>query len=219
MQTRIRDSIEERERFLAAVSHDLKTPVTRIRLRTEMLTDADLRERFRTDVDDMQHLLDSAIDFLRGKSVDEPVQPIDLVALAESLVDDYAGMGDVVLHAPEALRFSGRPKALKRALVNLIDNALKYGGAAEIELSPKVDGVEISVQDRGPGLPTSELAKVLEPFYRVEGSRNRNTGGTGLGLAIVRQIARSHGGDIVLANREDGGLRAMLRLPDGVRND
>ena len=217
MQTRIRDGIEERERFLAAVSHDLKTPVTRIRLRTEMLTDADLRERFRTDVDDMQHLLDSAIDFLRGKSVDEPVQPIDLVALTESLVDDYAGMGDVVLHAPEALRFSGRPKALKRALVNLVDNALKYGGAADIELAANVDGVEISVQDRGPGLPESELDKVLEPFYRVEGSRNRNTGGTGLGLAIVRQIARSHGGDIVLANRENGGLRAVLRLPDSVR--
>jgi len=217
MQTRIRDAIEERERFLAAVSHDLKTPVTRMRLRTEMLTDAEVRERFRSDVDDMQQLLDSAIDFLRGKPVDEPVQPIDLVALAESLVDDYAGLGDVVLHAPDALRFSGRPKALKRALMNLIDNALKYGGGAQIELAPKAGGVEISVTDEGPGLPECDLEKVFEPFYRGEASRSRDTGGTGLGLAIVRQIARSHGGDVILANCENGGLQAVLRLPDAVR--
>ena len=212
MQTSIRDGIEERERFLAAISHDLKTPVTRLRLRTEMLADADLRERFRTDVDDMQLLLDSALDFLRGRSVDEPIQPMDLVALTESLVDDYEGRGEVVLNAPEALRFPGRPKALKRALVNLIENALKYGGQAEIALVMKDDGVEISVQDRGPGLPESELDKVFEPFYRVESSRSRDTGGSGLGLAIVRQIARSHGGDVLLANREHGGLNAVLHL-------
>lgn len=218
MQSRIREGIEYRERFLAAVSHDLKTPVTRMRLRTEMLRDADLRERFRIDVDDMQQLLDSALDFLRGKSVDEPVQPIDLVALTESLVDDYAERGEVVLHAPDALRFPGRPKALRRALVNLIDNALKYGGQAEIDLALKNDGVEISVQDRGPGLPESELEQVFEPFYRVENSRSRDTGGTGLGLAIVRQIAESHGGSIVLINRQHGGLRAVLWLPSVATN-
>ena len=213
MQTKIREGIEYRERFLAAVSHDLKTPVTRMRLRTEMLCDADLRDRFRTDVDDMQELLDSALDFLRGNSVDERVQPIDLVALTESLVDDYGERGTVVLHTPDALRFPGRPKALKRALVNLIDNALKYGGQAEVDLVQKNDGVEITVKDRGPGLPESELEQVFEPFYRVENSRSRDTGGTGLGLAIVRQIAESHGGSIVLVNREHGGLRAVLWLP------
>lgn len=212
MQTRIRGGIEERERFLAAISHDLKTPVTRLRLRTEMLEDAELRERFRTDVDDMQDLLDGALDFLRGQSVHEAVQPIDLVALLESLVDDYGDHASVTLQAPDVLRFAGRPKALKRALVNLIDNALKYGGRADIRLAQTTDGILVTVQDGGPGLPQEELDKVFEPFYRVESSRSRDTGGSGLGLAIVRQIARSHGGDITLSNRPEGGLRAELRL-------
>lgn len=213
MQTRIRDGIEERERFLAAISHDLKTPVTRLRLRTEMLADAELRERFRTDVDDMQDLLDGALDFLRGQSVHEAVQPIDLVALLESLVDDYADHAAVTLQAPDALRFAARPKALKRALVNLIENALKYGGRADITLARSEQGVEVIVQDSGPGLPEAELEKVFEPFYRLESSRSRDTGGSGLGLAIVRQIAHSHGGDVVLRNLQQGGLRAELRLP------
>ncbi len=219
MQSRIRSGIEERERFLAAISHDLKTPVTRLRLRTEMLADAELRERFRTDVDDMQDLLDGALDFLRGQSVHEAVQPIDLVALLESLVDDYADHASVTLQAPEALRFAGRPKALKRALVNLIENALKYGGRADITLARSAQGVDIVVQDNGPGLPQEELEKVFEPFYRVESSRSRDTGGSGLGLAIVRQIARSHGGDISLSNRPEGGLRADLRLTSAGYSD
>lgn len=213
MQSLIRSGIEERERFLAAISHDLKTPVTRLRLRTEMLADAELRERFRTDVDDMQDLLDGALDFLRGQSVHEAVQPIDLVALLESLVDDYGDHASVTLQAPDALRFAGRPKALKRALVNLIENALKYGGRADITLARSADGILVTVQDSGPGLPPEELDKVFEPFYRLESSRSRDTGGSGLGLAIVRQIARSHGGDISLSNRPEGGLRAYLQLP------
>jgi signal transduction histidine kinase len=218
MQRRIRNGIEERERFLAAISHDLKTPVTRLRLRTEMLADADLRERFRSDVDDMQDLLDSALDFLRGQSVHEAVQPIDLVALLESLVDDYADHAAVTLQAPDALRFAGRPKALKRALVNLIENAVKYGGRADITVERTTDGIGISVQDNGPGLPEAELEKVFEPFYRLESSRNRDTGGSGLGMAIVRQIARSHGGEVCLSNRPEGGLRAELRLAEAAKS-
>jgi signal transduction histidine kinase len=218
MQRRIRNGIEERERFLAAISHDLKTPVTRLRLRTEMLADADLRERFRSDVDDMQDLLDSALDFLRGQSVHEAVQPIDLVALLESLVDDYADHAAVTLQAPDALRCAGRPKALKRALVNLIENAVKYGGRADITVERTTDGIGISVQDSGPGLPEAELEKVFEPFYRLESSRNRDTGGSGLGLAIVRQIARSHGGEVCLINRPEGGLRAELRLAEAAKS-
>lgn len=212
MQTRIRGGIEERERFLAAISHDLKTPVTRLRLRTEMLPDDALRERFRTDLEDMQGLLDGALDFLRGQSVNEGLQPIDLVALLESMVDDYAEHATVTLHAPDALRFAGRPKALKRALSNLIDNALKYAGQADIWLERSAHGIQIVVQDSGPGLADAELEKVFEPFYRVESSRNRDTGGSGLGLAIVRQIARSHGGEVTLSNRPEGGLRAEMRL-------
>jgi signal transduction histidine kinase len=213
MQTTLREGIEERERFLAAVSHDLKTPVTRLRLRTEMLADSDLRDRFRTDLAEMQHMLEGALDYLRGEAIDEPIQPVDLVALAESLVDDFSAMAEITLHAPASLRVACRPKALKRALSNLIDNALKYGARAEISLVSKPDGLSVTVDDDGPGLPEAELERVFEPFYRVEGSRSRDTGGAGLGLAIVRQIARGHGGEVRLANRPGGGLRAELWCP------
>jgi signal transduction histidine kinase len=213
MQTRIRSGIEERERFLAAVSHDLKTPVTRLRLRAEMLADERLREDIRHDVDDMQQLIDDALDFLRGKSVEEPIQPIDLVALVESIVDDFAHTGRVSLEAPDTLRFNGRPRALQRALRNLVDNALKYGQSAQVVLEEKPDGVLISVEDEGYGIPEGEIESAFEPFYRIEESRCRETGGTGLGLAIVRQVARSHGGDATLTNRPERGVRAELRLP------
>lgn len=215
MQEHIRSGIEERERFLAAVSHDLKTPLTRMRLRTEMMANAPLQAQLRTDVDDMLQLLDGTLDFLRGKVVDEPLQPVDLVALVESLVEDYQGVGTVTLQAPEALQWPCRPKALKRALTNLIDNALKYGGNAHVVLSGVSRCVEILVMDDGPGLSEEELQKVFEPFYRVEHSRSRDTGGAGLGLAIVRQIARSHGGDADLSNRVKGGLQARIRLCQG----
>jgi signal transduction histidine kinase len=214
MQQRIRGGIEERERFLAAVSHDLKTPVTRLRLRSELLEDPGLRERFVRDLDEMQDMLGSALDFLQGKASNEAVKPLDLTALVESMVDDYADLGQAVsLHAPEALRISGRPQALRRAIGNLVENALKYGGQAAIEISQADGSLRIAVDDEGPGLPDTELEKVFEPFYRIESSRSRDTGGVGLGLAIVRQVARGHGGDVVLENRTGGGLRAVLWLP------
>jgi signal transduction histidine kinase len=213
MQARIRAGIEERERFLAAVSHDLKTPVTRLRLRSEMLADAELRERYTADLGEMLQLLDSALDYLRGRAVDEPVQAVDMVALVESLVDDYAGLGDVTLSAPDALQCSARPRALRRALTNLIDNALKYGQRAEVTLHAGAGVIEIMVDDDGPGMDCAELERVFEPFHRLEASRSRDTGGSGLGLAIARQIARAHGGDVTLANRAQGGLRAFLTLP------
>jgi signal transduction histidine kinase len=214
MQRRIRSGIEERERFLAAVSHDLKTPVTRLRLRSELLENTDLRERFVRDLDEMQGMLGSALDFLQGKATNEAIQPLDLTALVESMVDDYVEVGHVVhLNAPEALRIAGRPQALRRAIGNLIDNALKYGSTAAIQITQDAHRLRITVDDEGPGLPEAELEQVFEPFYRLEYSRNRETGGVGLGLAIVRQIARGHGGDVVLANRSCGGLRAVLDLP------
>lgn len=214
MQARLRHGIEEREHFLAAVSHDLKTPLTRMRLRAELIDDPRLGDALRTDIGDMLQLLDGTLDYLRGKAVEEPLQPIDLVAMLESLVEDYEGMGNVTLQAPEALRWQGRPQALRRALVNLIDNALKYGQRADITLRHAgPDAVEICVDDAGPGLPETELDKVFDPFYRVEGSRSRDTGGSGLGLAIVRQIVQSHGGDVKLSNRPEGGLQARLLLP------
>lgn len=214
MQQRIRGGIEERERFLAAVSHDLKTPVTRLRLRSELLEDESLRERFVRDLDEMQEMLGSALDFLQGKTTDEAIKPLDLTALVESMVDDYADLGQAVsLHAPEALRIAGRPQALRRAIGNLVENALKYGGQAAIAISQEDGSLRIAVEDEGPGLPNAELEKVFEPFYRIESSRSRETGGVGLGLAIVRQIVQGHGGNVVLENRADRGLRAVLRLP------
>jgi signal transduction histidine kinase len=214
MQRHIRSSIEERERFLAAVSHDLKTPVTRLRLRSEMLADPQLRERFVKDLDEMQSLLVSALDFLHGKAVDEAIQPLDVTALLESMVDDYADLGEEVLLQPQNLgQISGRPQALRRAIGNLIDNGLKYGSKVSVEAVEDSGYLRIAIDDTGPGLPEKELERVFEPFYRLESSRSRETGGVGLGLAIVRQIARGHGGDVVLENRSGGGLRAVLSLP------
>jgi signal transduction histidine kinase len=214
MQMRILHDIEERERFLAAVSHDLKTPVTRLRLRSELLAEPELRQRFLHDLDDMQDLLGGALDFLQGKAVEEAMQPVDLVAMAESLADDFIEAGGIVtLRAPETLRTAARPRALRRAFANLIDNALKYGGRADVSLSTVSGELLIAIADAGPGLPEAELERVFEPFYRMESSRSRDTGGVGLGLAIVRQIARSHGGEVMLENRAAGGLRAVLRLP------
>ncbi|WP_323003985.1 ATP-binding protein [Denitromonas sp.] len=215
MQHRIRSNIEERERFLAAVSHDLRTPVTRMRLRSEMLTDLRQRESTLRDLDEMQQMLSGALDFLRGKAVDEPMQPIDMVALLESLVEDRLEQGFDASFSTEVdtLRLQGRPQALRRALINLIENALKYGKCARVSLSTTPGEVCVLIDDDGPGLAPDELAQVFEPFYRVEHSRNRETGGVGLGLAIVRQIAQQHGGDVVLNNRGTGGLRARFSIP------
>jgi signal transduction histidine kinase len=213
MQKHIREGIEERERFLAAVSHDLKTPVTRLRLRAEMLTDARIRDDIENDVNELQQLIDDALDFLRGRAVDEPVQPIDLVALVESVADDFGHKGEVAVSAPKTLRFIGKPIALQRALRNLVDNAIKYGQRARIGLQQDQSFVVITVDDDGNGIPTEQLEAVFEPFFRVESSRSRETGGTGLGLAIVRLVAHNHGGTVQLTNRSEGGLQAEMVLP------
>lgn len=220
MQRQIRGAIEERERFLAAVSHDLKTPVTRLRLRSEMLEDEGLRERFVRDLDEVQGMLGSALDFLHGKAVDERCQPLDLSALLESMVDDYAEIGEEIeLRVAESLKISGRPQALRRAIGNLVDNGLKYGGRVSVEVTQQDGRLLIAVDDDGSGLPDGELERVFEPFYRLESSRSRETGGVGLGLAIVRQIARRHAGDVLLSNLPGGGLRAQLWLPVGANAD
>lgn len=213
MQKRIREGIEERERFLAAVSHDLKTPVTRLRLRAEMLTDVRLRDDIVHDVNEMQQLIDDALAYLRGHSVDEPSQPIDLVALVESVADDFSHQQEVCVSSPDSLRFTGKPMALQRALRNLVDNAIKYGQRAHITLKEQAGNVVLIVEDVGQGVPDEQLDAVFEPFFRVESSRCRDTGGTGLGLAIVRLVAQSHGGTVRLANRPEGGLRAEMVLP------
>ncbi|MDP3672404.1 MAG: ATP-binding protein [Telluria sp.] len=215
MQARLRASIDERARFLAAVSHDLKTPITRLRLRAEMLENAPVREKFAADLKEMDDLVNSALGFLRGESVDEPLRQVNVSALVESVVDDFVDSGaDLVIESGSDIRLDARPHGLRRCLSNLIDNALKYGGdevSLAIEATPEC--VDILICDRGPGVPDGEIEKVFEPFYRVESSRSRETGGSGLGLAIARQIARAQGGEVMLANRKEGGLEVRLRLP------
>ena len=215
MQQRIRRLIDERTRALAAVSHDLRTPLTRLRLRAELVEDDKLREQMAIDLDAMAAMIDSTLDHLRGQQENESVQPIDIDALLQSLADDAAVLGRPVDVTGAALApFPGRLNALRRALQNLIDNAIRYGhGAAHLRVEDAKDALHLIVEDDGPGIPPEELERVIEPYYRPDSSRNRETGGVGLGLSIANDIARLHGGKLILSNRERGGLSACLNLP------
>lgn len=228
MQQRIQAYLQERMQILAAVSHDLQTPITRLRLRADLLDDAPLRDKLHADLAEMQSLVEEGIAYARApQAVREPLQRVDLRALVESLAMDYAdaGMPVRVLHAADGI-CDTRPQALRRLLCNLVDNALKFAGSAElaVEVGDKgAKGAEgawrVRVLDRGPGIPQADLATVLQPYVRLEDSRNRGTGGTGLGLAIANELAQALGGRLVLAPRhgedEDGGegLEARVELP------
>jgi signal transduction histidine kinase len=214
LQSRLAAYLRERTQVLAAMSHDLKTPITRLRLRAELLDDAQLRAKFGNDLQEMEGMVASALDFLRGMDNGEPVQPVDVNALLDSLQTDLRETGgEVSIEDIAASPYSGRPQALKRCLANLLENAIKYGNRAQVLVDDKAERLQISILDQGPGLPPDQLSKVFEPFYRVEGSRNRDTGGTGLGLAIAKNVAELHGGSIALSNRAEGGLAVVLTLP------
>jgi signal transduction histidine kinase len=214
MQARLIGYIRERTALLAAMSHDLKTPITRLRLRSELLEDPQHRAKFMRDLDEMEAMVGDTLAFLRGLESGEPVKPVDIMALLESLQADMVEMGGQVAIAGNARApYPGRPQALKRCLANLLENAVKYGKSARVVVDDSSARLEIRIQDEGPGLPEAELEKVFEPFYRVEGSRSRETGGTGLGLTIARSIAEAHGGQLSLRNRVEGGLEAELSLP------
>jgi signal transduction histidine kinase len=214
MQTRLHTYIKERERMLAAVSHDLRTPITRLRLRTELIDDETLRAKFDKDLAEMEVMIAAALDFLRGAATDEPVQPVDVLALLESMQADMEEAGHAVqVHGRTGAPYPARPLALKRLLANLLENAVKYGGCADVTVADAADGLRITIADAGPGIPPEELEQVFEPFYRLENSRSRDTGGVGLGLSVARDIARAHGGELVLRNRASGGLEAILTLP------
>ena len=214
MQQRIQAHLAERMHILAAVSHDLQTPITRLRLRADLLDDEVLRQKLLADLAEMQGLVEEGIAYARAAhAVREPARQVDLAALLDSLACDYADAGQpVVLRAPGPLALATRPQALRRLLVNLVDNALKFAGAAEIEVQALPAGLAIRVLDRGPGIPQEALEAVLQPFTRLETSRNRDTGGTGLGLAIAQQLAQALGGRLLLGPREGGGLEARLEL-------
>jgi signal transduction histidine kinase len=214
MQRRISRFVEDRARMLAAVSHDLKTPITRLRLRADLLDDEELGEKIRRDLDEMQAMVEETLDFMRGTDSHEATHPIDLMALLESLIEDAGESGQGVrLEGSIERPYSGRPLALKRCIGNLLNNALRYGGEVEISAQDSAQSVTLRIADRGPGIPAEAIDKVFEPFFRLDGSRGRDSGGTGLGLGIARNIARAHGGDLVLMNRPEGGLVAELKLP------
>ncbi|WP_201066321.1 ATP-binding protein [Thiorhodovibrio winogradskyi] len=214
MQRRIGRFVEDRARMLAAISHDLRTPLTRLRLRADLLDNEELGDKIRRDLDEMQSMVGATLEFMRGTASREETRSLDLIALLESLSEDAEEAGAPVrLRGQVQTPYRGRPVALKRCIGNLLDNALRYGGEAEIEVTDSETAVTVTIADRGPGIPPESLSKVFEPFWRMEGSRGRDSGGTGLGLGIARNIARAHGGDLLLHNRKDGGLCAEVTLP------
>jgi signal transduction histidine kinase len=214
MQSRLSDYLRSRTRLLAAMSHDLKTPITRLRLRSELLEDAKTRERYAQDLQELESMVGSTLDFLRGIGDEEPTKAFDIMATLESLQADLQETGArVTLEGHTDTPYVGQRQALRRCLGNLLDNAIQYGKEAHVVVSDDPSRLVIRVQDEGPGIDADNIEKVFEPFYRIEGSRSRETGGTGLGLAIARQVARAHGGDVTLVNRPAGGLEATLVLP------
>jgi len=215
MQRRIRNFVEDRLSMLAAISHDLRTPITRLRLRTEQLPiDAEQQDKMLRDLDEMEQMVSSSLAFAKDEATAEPNQAMDLAALIGSICDDLTDAGhDADFEWAGRLIYHGRPLAMKRLFSNLIWNAVRYGQCAKVRATPLPGRIEVVVEDQGPGIPDDQLEKVFKPFYRLENSRNKRTGGLGLGLANVRTIARAHGGDVRLSNRPEGGLSATVTLP------
>lgn len=214
MQQRITRLINSRTQALAAVSHDLRTPITRLRLQAGFIAERDIQESIDRDLDEMEAMIDSTLAYLRGEIDAETPRPTDLPTLLETLVDAEEDQGrQASYEGPAYLTAMVRPVALKRALGNLIANATAYGGTARVRLQAGTTGIAITVDDDGPGIPDADLSRVFEPFVRLEASRNRGTGGVGLGLTIARQAIAAEGGTLVLANRPGGGLRAQVTLP------
>jgi protein-histidine pros-kinase len=214
MQQRIAAHMHERTRILAAISHDLQTPITRLRLRAEMVDDDTLKTRIQSDLDAMQSLIREGLDYARSMEVSAPPQPIDLNGLLAALCGDATDMGwNVSVTGQASAPFTGHAVALRRALWNLIENGVKFGQIVDITLTESPEAFCILIRDHGSGLPPEEIERVFEPFYRTESSRSRETGGTGLGLAITRNLLHVQRGGVSLANHPEGGLAATVTLP------
>lgn len=214
MQARIRRQIQHRTHMLAAVTHDLQTPMTRLRLRLEKVQDEELRGKLITDLSGMQGLVREGLDLARSMDSTEALQRLDTDSLMDSVCADAIDGGqDVTLTGTTGAFIQGQPNALRRCLTNLVDNAVKYGQHARVAISRQGQHVVIRLCDNGPGIPEDQLEAVFDPFYRLENSRSRDTGGTGLGLTIARNIAQTHRGTLTLSNLPEGGLVATLTLP------
>ncbi|HWJ68624.1 MAG TPA: ATP-binding protein [Sphingobium sp.] len=215
MQSRIAEQMSERQAMVAAIAHDLRTPLSRIAFRIEGADDK-LREPIQRDIDQMKAMISATLDFVRGNLRQGSRDPVDLRGLLATLVEDEVQVGRPVcwLHAPvQDCAVTGDRLALRRMIQNLLDNALKYGGSAQVDLQVEDGVARILIADHGPGLEAADIEAMFAPFVRRDPSRNRETGGAGLGLAIARAIARDHGGDIILSAREGGGLEATISLP------
>lgn len=216
MQARIRRYVRDRTLMVAAMSHDLRTPITRLRLRAEFVEDEEQRRRMLADLSDMEAMVDSTLAFVRQEENTEAVASVDLVSLVDGVCEERpAARFETDAGVGPRLPYACRPVSLARCIGNLVDNAVRYGGGAEVRLGVEGGEVLIAVADRGPGIPASERERAFAPFTRLDDARNLDNGGTGLGLTIARTIARAHGGDVELGDRPGGGLIATIRLPAG----
>lgn len=215
MQSRIAELIRSRTLVLGAISHDLRTYVTRLRLRLELLPDSEQRRKACIDLDGMQSLMDDALAFARASFGNGSTEAVDLARIVRNECELRVAQGKTVTltGSDTGAPVRGSPAGLARVAANLIDNAVAYGGGADVSLRAAGDGIELWVEDRGPGIPPGERGKVFEPFYRLDPSRNRESGGAGLGLTIVRQIVESHHGTVAIEDRSGGGARLRVRLP------
>lgn len=214
MHARLTGLIGDRTRMLAALGHDLRSPITALRVRAEMVDDDETRERMVATLDEMQEMVEATLAYARGVSTDQPMEPTDLAALARDLANELSETGPPIhVDAPAPVLADIRRAAMRRALRNLMENAQRYGGEARVSVEQAGRSAWLGIEDAGPGIPVEDLEKVFDPFIRLETSRSRETGGIGLGLPIARAILRAHGGDIALSNRTEGGLTARVHLP------
>lgn len=215
MQHRLRRFVEDRTQMVAAIAHDLGTPITRLRLRAEFIEDEQEKQKVLADLEDMERMVFATLSFARDEASSEPRAVVDLNTLIQRVHDSFIDMGHsvTVTLSSNPVPFNCQPVAFRRALTNLIDNAVKYGQLAQVQLNQAGQNIQIRIDDDGPGIPEDRHADVFKPFYRLEESRSRDTGGTGLGLTVARTIVHAHGGDIVLRNRPEGGLRVEITLP------
>jgi signal transduction histidine kinase len=215
MQTRLNRFVQDRTQMLAAISHDLRTPLTSLRLRSEFLPDGEDKLRMQQTLGTMDEMLKATLGFARDDQIAEPSRPVDLVSLLQSLCDDYQDRGEAVDYAATApYVYTCRPDLLRRVLQNLIDNALKYAGSAEVSLTQHEAQLHICVRDHGPGIPEADLEQVFQPFVRLDSARNTEGGSVGLGLSIARTLIHRHGGELILSNHPQGGLEACVLLPE-----